>query len=101
LFHVALDTLGKRVAMALDNRTVVLADVESGARVRTLPFTSDVIGDGGLAFSDDGQRLLATFGDTNVNNPRVWKWFVDPEVLAKGLSSHLAPIVAADRNGAN
>jgi hypothetical protein len=95
-FNVALDTGGKRVAVALDNRTVIIADVESGARVRTLPFASDVVGGGGLVFSGDGQRILATFGDSNINNPRIWKWFADPDALAKGLSSHLAPIVAVD-----
>jgi WD40 repeat protein len=101
LANVALDAAGRRAAIALDNRTVVLADAESGARLRTLPFASDSVGYGGLAFSEDGQQIVAAFGDSNVNNPRVWKWFVDPEALGKGLSFRLAPILAADGAASN
>jgi hypothetical protein len=95
--HGALDAAGGRAAVATGDRTVVVWDVASGTPLRTVPFASDTLGNGGLAFSDDGRRVIAAFGDDNVNNPRIWQWIADPDALSAVLAERLAPILAAGR----
>ena len=76
-------------------RAVVAADPKTGELLQLLPYDTDTFGNGGLLFSEDGKLLIAAFGDRNANNPRIWQWQADPDILSQTLSERIALLVAA------
>ena len=94
IIHCAISPDGRRLATSSPDKIVRVFDGQSGNLLQRVPYATDSLGEGGLAFSDDGETLIGAFSDRNSNNPRIWMWRTDADVLSRKLTDRLAHLSA-------
>jgi hypothetical protein len=92
---LALDRVGNTLAATLRTRTLVIASADNNQIQNTFGLDADP--NGNIVLSEADGMVYAVFGDNSANNPRVWRWRIDPTKVDAALSERLPKIIAAEK----